>query len=155
MRLSTNIAWKHGGSLLTSTSLWLKGFIRVIRLVVWKSATGMIQRLRSPRATLSPSRHYSYRSGIASRSVSTTQDEGLKADFPALDKAAALVIVKHLVKTGQRKASENLLVLPAHALEDWYEREAVRYLQEQKAARQSQHLPKGEQDGNQARSHAG
>ena len=61
-----------------------------------------------------------------------------------LDIAAAKVLVKVLVASGQRPASKNLLVLPEHALEEWYTQEAVRYLQERKAAKQSQ-LPERRQ----------
>lgn len=52
-------------------------------------------------------------------------------------------MVKYLVATGQRPSPKDLLVLSDHALEDWVNEEAVRYLQEQKAARQSQQPLKG------------
>lgn len=148
MRSSTDIASTPGGNSPTSTNLWSRFYSRLIQLqAVWKWFTGLIQRSNSRTAGISPSRHFSYRSGTASPSASSIPKPDLEADFPRLDLAVALVIIKDQVKRGARKAP-NLLVLPAHALEHWYLSEAVRYLKEQKAARQSQYLPKETEHGN-------
>lgn len=48
---------------------------------------------------------------------------------------AAKVMVKLLVKSGVRKGPSDLLVLPDHLIEEWYNDDAVRYLQEQKERR--------------------
>lgn len=48
---------------------------------------------------------------------------------------SAKVLVKRLVQSGYRKGPSDLLVLPDHALEQWYTDEAVRYLQERKQER--------------------
>src|SRR5688500_549141 len=148
MKSSTGIAQKPGGNSPTSMSPLSRLCSQLTPSSVgWKWFTGLIRRWSSPKPSIAPSRHFAYRSGTASRSASTTQDEGIKADFPELDKAAARVVVKHLVATGARKAAPNLLILPAHALTDWYDKEAVKYLQEQKAARQSQFKPKETEHG--------
>jgi hypothetical protein len=96
----------------------------------------MILRLLFRKGTSSPSRHYSFREDRKSQSASSTQ-EGVAAEFPRLDVAVARVVVRRLVKYGLRKPPGNLLILPDHVYEDWLDQEAVRYLQEQKALRQS------------------
>lgn len=136
MKSNTSIHSRRGGSLPTSTSLWSGLYSRALeRLLEWKLFTGTTLRLLFRKDTTLRSRHYTYRSGTVSRSASSTP--GVEASFPRLDIAAAKVLVKHQVKHGLRKAPTDLLVLPAHALEDWYDKEAIRYLQEQKAVRQS------------------
>ena len=48
---------------------------------------------------------------------------------------AAKVFVKRLVQSGVRKGPSELLVLTDHALEQWYNEETVRYLEERRAAK--------------------
>lgn len=52
-----------------------------------------------------------------------------------MDIMSAKVYVKRLVQSGYRKGPSDLLVLSDHALEQWYSEEAVRYLEERRAAR--------------------
>lgn len=66
--------------------------------------------------------------------ISSTPDVAL--GFSLEDVMAAKVVVKRLVQNGLRKAPSDLLVLPDRVLEEWYNQDAVRYLQEQKAKRQ-------------------
>ena len=49
---------------------------------------------------------------------------------------AAKAVVRRLVKMGLRKPPNELLLIDDLMYEHWLEGEAVRYLQEQKAARQ-------------------
>jgi len=98
----------------------------------------MILRYVFRRGTTSPTRHFEFRTPIESRSASSTPD--VSADFPRLDQAVAKVAVRHLIKAGIYKAPSDLLVLPDHVYDEWLNREAVRYLQEMKAARQSNNL---------------
>lgn len=70
------------------------------------------------------------------QSAFSTPDEELlklRMQFPMADIMAAKVVVKMLVLSGIRKGPSDLLVLPGHLLEQWFNDEAVRYLQEQKA----------------------
>ena len=75
---------------------------------------------------------------MRSQSTSSTPraDEGVtSADFPIWDVMVAKVIVKRLVGSGERKGPSDLLILPEHQVEMWYNEEAVRYLKEQQAVR--------------------
>lgn len=55
--------------------------------------------------------------------------------WPLQDIMAAKVMVKRLVGAGYRKGPPDMMILPAHVVEDWFTEDAVRYLKEQKAAR--------------------
>lgn len=67
--------------------------------------------------------------------VSSTLDVSERMGWPLADIMAAKVLVKRLVQSGMRKGPTDLLVLPDHLIEEWYNAEAVRYLQEQKEKR--------------------
>lgn len=137
MRSSIDTVWKLGGSLRGCMSQWFEFFSLISRSqAVWKSATGMIRRSFSRKGTTLPTRHFEFRHGPESRSASLIQ-EGISVEFPRLDQAVAKVIVRALIRKRLRSSPKDLLVLPDHAYEEWLNKEAVRYLQEQKAARQS------------------
>jgi len=64
--------------------------------------------------------------------MSTSSTPDVKISFSKLDIAVAKVIVKRLVKNGWRKGPKDLLILSDSAEEQWYNEEALVYLQEQK-----------------------
>lgn len=73
---------------------------------------------------------------MRSQSTSSTQDEGIALGFSRADIATAKVVVKMQVGKGLRKAPTDALILPRHHVEEWFNEEAVKFLKEQKAARQ-------------------
>ncbi len=103
----------------------------------WKSFTGMIRRWIFRSDTSLQNRPYAYLRQIRSQSASTIpRDSNVTLGFSRLDIAAAKVLVRRLVENGHRKGPTDLMVLPAHVVEQWLTDEAVRYLQEQKSVRQ-------------------
>ena len=59
----------------------------------------------------------------------------VKLGFSELDIAVAKVVVKRLVRNGWRKGPSELLVLHDRQIEEWYQEDAVAWLQEQKERR--------------------
>lgn len=57
--------------------------------------------------------------------------------FPPEDIAIAKITVRHLVATGQRQCISDLMMLPDHAINEWYDQEAIRFLEEQAARRRA------------------
>ena len=47
----------------------------------------------------------------------------------------AKITVRELIRRGARKGPSDLLMLPDHLIEQWYEEDARRFLQENKARR--------------------
>jgi len=133
-RRSTSIPSRLGGSLRGFMSRLSESSTLAGLSAVWKLYIGMILRSVFRRGTTSPTRHFEFRTPTGSRSASSTPD--VVAEFPRLDIAVAKVAVRHLIKVGLYKAPSDLLVLPDHVYDEWLDREAVRYLQEQKAIRQ-------------------
>ena len=70
---------------------------------------------------------------ISSPSISTTPSE---SGFSRLDVAVARVMVKRLVQGQFRKGPSDMLILSDNALEEWYDAEALRYLEENLKKRQ-------------------
>ena len=68
-----------------------------------------------------------------SQCISSTPD--VKADFSELDKAAAIVTVKHLVARGLMQGPPDLLIVPPHLLTEWWEEAARKYLIERQRER--------------------
>lgn len=69
-----------------------------------------------------------------SESTSTTQ--GVKTDFPELDKAVARVLVKHQVAKGQLPPPSELLVLPPEYHIEYFDQLARDWLVERQKERQ-------------------
>jgi len=56
--------------------------------------------------------------------------------FEQMDLAVAKIVVREQVARGTRQGPTDLLMLPDHLIEEWYEKEAVNFLREQKERRQ-------------------
>ena len=72
---------------------------------------------------------------MRSQSASLTRSEEVSLGFSRQDIAAAKVVVKRLVGSQMRKGPTDMLLLPRHHVEQWFNDEAIRYLKEQKAKR--------------------
>ena len=136
MKSNTSIASKPGSSFVSSTTQWLRQSFLGTLSGLWKSASGMIRRYVFRKPTHSPTRPYEFLRQMRSQSSSSTpRDEGVSLGFSRQEIAAAKVVVKRLVGSQMRKGPTDLLLLPRHHVEQWFNDEAVRYLQEQKAKR--------------------
>lgn len=68
-------------------------------------------------------------------SQSTSATPSVELDFSIEDLLVAKITVRELIRRGARKGPSDLLMLPDHLIEQWYEEDARRFLQENKARR--------------------
>lgn len=64
-------------------------------------------------------------------------ERNISLGFPFADILAAKAVVRRLVKMGERKPPNELLIISDSYYEQWLMDEAVKWLQEQKALRQA------------------